>query len=130
MKTPRALLTAFFAVFVLTVATFAADPSGNWKWTSVNKKSGPAEVTAVLAMKEGKLIGTVTGRQGPAEIADTIVNGNMVSFTVTRTAGDITAVFNYSGQVSGDTITGTIERTGGPKDTPPSTTEWKATRVK
>jgi hypothetical protein len=130
MKTPRSLLTAFLAVFVLTATAFAAEVAGSWKWTSVSKTGGAAEVTALLALKEGKLTGTVTGRQGPAEITDSIVNGNQVSFTVVRTAGDTTVIFKYSGELAGDTITGTIEKTGPGKDAKPTTTDWKATRVK
>jgi hypothetical protein len=130
MKNPRTFLAAFVAVSVLTVTAFAANISGTWKWTSVNKKSGPAEVTAVLVMKEGKLTGTVTGRQGPADITETILNGNQISFTVVRTSGDVTVTFKYSGQISGDTITGTIEKSGATKDAPATTSDWKATRVK
>src|SRR3954462_2592838 len=116
MKTPRALLTALFAVSVLTATAFAADISGHWKWTSVNKKSGAAEVTAALVLKDGKLTGTVTGRQGPGDISDATVSGNQVNFTVVRSAGDKKVVFKYSGQVNGDTITGTIEKSGATPD--------------
>jgi hypothetical protein len=130
MKTPRTLLAAFAAVSILTVTAFAADIAGTWKWTSVNKKSGPAEVTAVLVMKDGKLTGTVTGRQGPADITASSVNGDQVGFTVVRTSGDMTVTFKYSGEVSGDTITGTIEKSGATKDAPPTKSDWKATRVK
>lgn len=130
MKTTRALLTAFFAVSVLTVTAFAADLNGSWKWTSVTKTGGPAEVTAALVLKDGKLTGTVTGRQGPADIANATVNGNQVAFTVTRSSGEVTVIFKYTGQLNGDTITGSIEKSGMKKDAPPTKTDWKATRVK
>ena len=130
MKTPRTLLTALFAVSILTVSAFAADISGNWKWTSVNKKSGPAEVTAALLLKDGKLTGTVTGRQGPAEITNATIAGNQVNFTVVRTSGEMTVTFKYSGQVKDDTIMGTIEKSGATKDIPATKTDWVATRVK
>ncbi len=129
MKTTRSLLTALVAVSVLAATSLAADLTGNWKWTSVNKKSGPAEVTATLVLTDGKLTGTVTGRQGPAEITDATVSGNQVNFTVVRTAGEVAVTFKYSGQVSGDTITGTIEKSGATKDAPPTKSDWKATRV-
>jgi hypothetical protein len=130
MKTLRSFLAAFFAVSVLTATAFAADPSGTWKWTSVTTHGGPAEVTAVLKVKAGALTGTVTGRQGPAEIADASVNGSQITFTVTRTSGIATVVFKYTGEMAGDTIIGTIERTGPTVDTPPTKTDWKATRTK
>jgi redox-regulated HSP33 family molecular chaperone len=129
MKTPRFLLTALVAVSVLTVTALAADLTGNWKWTSVNKKSGPAEVVAALVQKDGKLTGTVTGRQGPADITNATISGNQVKFTVARSTGEVTVTFKYSGQVNGDTITGTIEKSGTTKDAPATTSDWKATRV-
>ena len=130
MKTSRSLFAAFFAVAVLTATAFAANPSGTWKWTSVTTHGGSAEVTAVLKLKNGALTGTVTGRQGPAEIADASVKGSQIAFTVTRISGIATVVFKYTGEIAGDTITGSIERTGPTKETPPTKTEWKATRAK
>lgn len=129
MKTSRFFLSALFAVSVLATAALAADPSGTWKWTSVTKTGGPSEVTAVLELKKGVLTGTVAGRQGPAEIADATVKGDEVSFTVTRTSGIATVVFKYTGTVTDDGITGTIERTG-PGDAKPTKSDWKATRAK
>jgi hypothetical protein len=129
MKLLRVLLAAFAAALV-TVAAHAADIAGNWKWTSVSKSGGPAEVIAALALKAGVLTGTVTGRQGPATIADATFKDDNVAFTVTRSSGTSTVVFKYSGHVSGDTLTGTIEKTGPTKDAPVTKTEWKATRVK
>jgi hypothetical protein len=129
MKTSRNLLTAFLAVFVLTATALAADPTGQWKWTSVTKTGGPSEVVAALVVKDGVLTGTVTGRQGPAEISEASLKGDVVAFSVTRSSGNMTVVFKYSGQVSGDTLTGTIEKTstGGAA---PTKTDWKATRGK
>jgi autotransporter translocation and assembly factor TamB len=129
MKIPRSLLTAFFAVSILTATAFAADLTGNWKWTSVTKANGAAEVTAALVQKDGKLTGTVTGRQGPADITDATVNGNQVAFAVIRTSGEVTVTFKYTGQLNGDTITGSIEKSATKKDTPPTKTDWKATRI-
>jgi len=130
MKLLRAFFAALLAAFVFTVAAQAADISGSWKWTSVTKTGGPAEVVAALVLKQGALTGTVTGRQGPADIADATFKDGAVAFTVTRTSGTSTVVFKYSGQMSGDAITGSIEKSGPNKDTPNTKTEWKATRVK
>ncbi len=93
----------------------------------MTKSGGPSEVVAALVLKDGVLTGTVTGRQGPAEIAGASLKGDLITFTVTRSSGNVTVVFNYSGQLSGDTITGTIEKTtvGGAA---PAKTDWKATR--
>ena len=127
MKSSRSLFAALAAVSVFAVSAFAADLSGNWKWNSVTKSGGPSEVVAALVLKDGVLTGTVTGRQGPAEIADASLKGDLVTFTVTRSSGNMTVVFKYSGQLNGDTITGSIEKTtvGGAA---PTKTDWKATR--
>lgn len=129
MTTSRFSLAALFAVSVLTATAFAADPSGTWKWTSVSKAGGPSEVTAVLLVKKGVLTGTVTGRQGPADIADAKVKGDEVSFTVTRMSGVVTVVFKYAGTVTDESITGSIERTTS-ADPKPAKSDWKAMRVK
>ena len=128
MKTLRLLLAALLAASVLTVAARAADLSGAWKWTSVTK-TGPAEITAKFVQKKDTLTGTVTGRQGPAAISLASCQDGAVVFMVVRGTGDATVVFKYSGQLSGDTISGAIERSG-PKGAAPMKTDWKASRVK
>jgi hypothetical protein len=126
MKILRPLLAAMFAASVLATAAFAADLSGTWKWTSVTA-TGPVEMTAVLLHKDGTLTGTVTGRQGPADIGDASVKNGQVAFSVTRGTAENQVVIKYAGKIEGDTITGTIERPG-PKGVPASS-EWKAKRA-
>ena len=87
MKTPRSFLAAFVAVSLLTATAFAADVSGKWKWTSLVKAGGTAEIVGAFVVKDGVFTGTVTGRQGPAEITDATCTGNLVSFKVTRSSG-------------------------------------------
>jgi len=127
MKTLRLVLAAFVAASVLTVAARAADLSGNWNWTSQSTK-GPVQMSATLVQKDGDLTGTVTGRQGPAEISAASIKAGEVTFTVVRGVAPNMVTFTYTGTIAGDTITGTIERTtGGGK---PFKSEWKASRVK
>jgi hypothetical protein len=127
MKTFRHLLAAFAAVSVLSVAAFAADLSGNWKWTTQGR-NGPMEVTAKLQLKDGALTGTVSGRMGDAPIGDAVFKDGHLAFTVTREFNGNKIVVKYDGKLEGDTITGTIERPGRDGDAP-LTLEWKATRV-
>ena len=129
MKTLRTLAAAFLAASVLTVAAFAADISGNWKWTAQGR-NGPMEATAQLTLsKEGALSGTVSGRMGDAPITDASFKDSNVVFNVKREFNGASFVIKYEGKLDGDTITGTIERPnrdGGA----PTKAEWKATRVK
>lgn len=127
MKTFRALVTASLATFTLSVAAFAADISGNWKWTQQNR-NGPQEVHATLALKDGVLTGTVTGRMGEAPIGDATFKDGHVHFTVTREVSDGKIVIKYDGKFEGDTITGTIERPGRDGDAA-LILDWKATRA-
>ncbi len=127
MKTLRSLLTAVLAVSVFTVAAFAADLSGNWKWTAQGR-NGPMEATAKLLLKDGALTGTVSGRMGDAPIGDATFKDGNLAFTVTREFNGNTIVIKYAGKFEGDTITGTIERPGRDGDAP-LTLEWKATRA-
>ncbi len=127
MKTLRAFATICLASALLALSAHAADLSGTWKWTS-STKSGPAEITAVLLLKDGALTGTVTGRQGPAEISEASVKDGMVAFSVVRGTTDQKVVIKYQGKIDGDAITGTIERPG-PNGAAPTKTEWKATRA-
>jgi hypothetical protein len=127
MKISRALLAVCFVLSALTIAARATDLSGTWKWTSATK-SGPAEITAVLLLKDGTLTGTVTGRQGPADISDASVKDGVVAFSVVRGTADQKVVIKYQGKFDGDTLTGTIERPG-PNGAATTRTEWKATRA-
>jgi len=127
MKTRRLSLVVLVAVFVLTLAARAADLSGNWKWISQGS-NGPVRVSATFVHKDGKLTGMVTGRQGPAEISNASMKDDVVTFTVIRGVTPNRVIFTYTGKITGDTITGTIERD--PESASPSKSDWKAKRVK
>jgi hypothetical protein len=128
MKTLRILTTACFAAVVLTVAARAADLTGDWTWTS-QSPTGPVKMSAKLVQKKDALSGTVTGRQGPAEIKDASIKDGVVTFTVVRgNPLSNKTTFTYSGVIAGDTITGTILRNI--PGNPPFQIEWKASRVK
>ena len=127
MKLVRNLLAAVFAASLLSVAAFAADISGSWKWTAQGR-NGPMEAHATLALKDGVLTGTVSGRMGDAPIGEASLKDGLVHFTVTREFDGNKIVIKYDGKFEGDTITGTIERPGRDGDAP-LTLEWKATRV-
>jgi len=127
MKSPFKLAAAFLAASVLTLTAFAADISGNWKWTTQGR-NGPMEATSTLALKDGVLTGTVSGRMGDAPIGDASFKDGKVAFTVTREFNGMKIVVKYQGKLEGDAIVGTIERPGREGDAPVSL-EWKATRA-
>ncbi|HWE39541.1 MAG TPA: hypothetical protein VG406_23530 [Isosphaeraceae bacterium] len=86
-----------------------ADATGTWKWT-VERNGQKFENTLKLKQDGKKLTGTINGRQGTdIDIEDGKVDGEDVSFKVTRTFGDNKVVQEYHGKISGDTIKGKIE---------------------
>jgi hypothetical protein len=122
----------------MSVAAFAADPSGTWTFAGGGRGGGgggPApESTLVLAMKDGKLTGTLTapGRGGqaaaPVNISAASIKDDVVSFTVERNFNGNTVVTKYSGKLEGDTITGKAEGPG--RDGAVQTRDWNAKRSK
>jgi outer membrane protein assembly factor BamB len=134
------MLAATAAFCLMSVAAFAADASGTWKWTEQSGRGGgggggtPREVTLTLAQKDGKVTGKISrpGRDGAVtatDISDASIKGDTIAFSLERTFGDNKIVTKYSGKLAGDTITGTSEspgRNGGEA----TKREWVAKRSK
>ncbi len=112
----------------LGAAAFAADITG--KWVSERKMPGrdggpERTVTTVMDLKaEGaKLTGTVATTMGdrtaPAsQIADGKIEGNKISFKVTREGKQGTMTMVYSATVDGSTMKGEAGREGGDRMMP------------
>jgi hypothetical protein len=128
IKSLRSLAVALGAVCFLTVAAFAGDPTGNWTWTGPSRNGGAGRpVKASLALKDGALTGSISGRQGETPIADATFKDDMIAFSVTRNMGGNDITMKYSGKLDGDTITGSFERPN-PDGGDPVKADWKATR--
>ena len=101
-----------FVVTIALVAAFAlmaADVSGKWTFEQAGRQGGtPRQVTITLKADGAKLTGSVPGmgRGGadvpPSEITDGTVDGNKVSFSVTREFNGNKMVTEYEGTVTGD----------------------------
>lgn len=102
-----------------------ADPTGAWSWTVTGRDGTQRKVTAKLKVEDGKLSGTVSGRNGDTSIDDPKLNGDDLSFSVTREFNGNKFVQKFSGKVSGDAIKGKIEfdRNGEPQSV-----DWNASR--
>ncbi len=121
---------------MLSVAAHAADPSGTWKWSQPGRQGGtPTEITAKLALKDGKLTGTVTqpGRGGGApmdiEISDASYKDGDIAFSTVQEFNGNKRVTKYTGKLDGDSIKGTVlapGRGGGE----PMPRDWMASRAK
>jgi hypothetical protein len=135
MKSLRLITAALAALCLMTVAAFAADASGTWKWSTPGRNGGPArESTLTLVQKDGALTGKLStpGRDGAAmatDISAATVKGDEISFNVEREFNGNKFVTKYTGKIAGDTIKGSLEmpgRNGGE----PMKREWEATKAK
>jgi hypothetical protein len=106
-------------VGIFAIAAFAADVTGKWT-AEVPGRGGNMQTNTFVFKQDGsKLTGTMDGgRGGPAEISDGKVEGEDISFNVTRSFGDQSIKIAFKGKVSGDQIkfSRTMEggRGGGP----------------
>jgi hypothetical protein len=135
MKSLCKLLAATIAVGFATVAAFAADPSGTWKWTQQGRQGGQGfEMTLKLEVKDGALSGSTGAIQGPqgeipgVAISDASIKGDTVAFSITREFNGNKRTSKYEGKIEGDTIKGTIERQT--RDGTTQKSDWTATRAK
>lgn len=112
----------------LGAAVFAADITGKWVSERKMQARGGGEertVTTIMDLKaEGaKLTGTVATTMGerttpPTQIADGKVDGNKISFKVTREGKQGTMTMVYSATVDGNAMKGEAGREGGDRMMP------------
>jgi hypothetical protein len=115
----KKLLFVTTILLALAFAASAADVSGKWVYEQAGRQGGnPTKVTLTLKVEGGKLTGNVSrpGRDGGAAmespISDAKVDGNNVSFKVSRTMGERTVVSDYTGTLAGDDLKLTIQSPG------------------
>ena len=128
MKSLR-LTASVLAAFLLTsVLAFAGDPTGNWKWSITGMDGQPREITLKLELKDGQLTGSVSGRRGETPISSASFKEGQIAFSVVREFRGNKFETKYDGKLDGDTIKGTVERSG--RDGQVTKSEWTATRAK
>ena len=129
MKSLRSLLAAGLAACFLTIAAFAGDPSGTWKWSQPGRDGQTSEASLTLELKEEKLTGSLKGRMGETPISDAVFKDDTVTFSVVREREGNKWTSKYIAKLEGDTLKGTIEmpgRNGGEA----RKLDWSATRAK
>ena len=99
----RTFLTPALAL-LLSVAAYAADVTGKWT-AEVAGRNGQTRTQNFTFNADGaKLTGTLGGPQGDTAIADGKIDGDNISFTVTREFNGNSMKLSYTGAVSGDEI--------------------------
>jgi hypothetical protein len=128
-------IASYFAAAVVVLILslpghlFAAGAAGDWKWQITPQGGDAINMSANFKVDGNKLTGVFLDGfdQQKFDIKDGKIDGDNVSFTVTRPINDQTITVNYSGKLVGDAITGTMEIKFGDQD--PMKNDWKADRV-
>jgi len=102
-----------------------SDPTGTWKWSFTGQNGQTRETTLKLKLDGDKLTGTVSGRGGETAIEGAKMQGEEISFQVTREFNGNKVTSKYTGKLSGDSIKGKMEfeRNGQPQSR-----DWEAKR--
>jgi len=99
------LLSLAVAILGLFNIVSAADASGKWVVSSQGPDGTPRTQTFEFKAEGATLTGTVSGRQGePTPIENGKVDGDNISFEVTRSRGGNSFTMKYTGKVSADKI--------------------------
>ena len=132
----KKLLFVMTILLVVGVVAFAADVSGKYTYEMQGRGGGnPTVVTLTLKAAGSALTGSESrpGRDGNAmesPISEGKVDGDSISYKISRDMGGNTMVTSYKGTVKGDTIELEITRpgrNGGDPPPPVKVTAKKAT---
>jgi len=110
----KSLFLAITAVFCLTFLAAAADVSGKWT-AEVSGRNGAQTNTFTFKSAGDKVEGTVATQRGEAPIAEGKLDGDTLTFTVTRTTQRGEMKSTYTGKVKGDSIDFTVDNGRGPQ---------------
>jgi hypothetical protein len=98
----------FFLAAVVAVSAFAADVNGKWKAKFETPNGQTIESLFDLKAEGANLTGTVSGRSGETKIQDGKVEGDNITFNVTRNFNGQDVKIAYKGKVEADEIKMTI----------------------
>jgi hypothetical protein len=111
MKSKSILIAGLFAMLLVmaTAAVAQSKVDGNWEMSMQGRQGNTMTQTLTLKTDGNKLSGSIKGQRGETPISDGTVDGDKISFTVTRQTpnGEFKQTFN--GTVDGDNIKGTVQ---------------------
>jgi hypothetical protein len=127
----KKLLFVVAILCVLTFAVYAADVTGKWTWEQAGRQGGnPTTSTLTLKVDGSNLTGSLDGgRGGPTDISEGKVDGNTITFKVTRQGQNGAMSTTYKGTLDGDSLTLEFARPGrgGGEPTPVKVVAKRAT---
>ncbi len=107
-------LVLLFSLLVMTaMSVFAADVTGKWVGEAGGKGAPP---NFTFKQDGSTLTGSTSGRGGEVQISNGKVDGDNISFEVTREFNGNTMTTKYSGTVSGNTMKLTMETARGNRE--------------
>jgi hypothetical protein len=121
----RILGVTIVVLSVSPVLAAVGDATGTWTWT-MERNGQTITTTLKLKQDDTKLTGTISGRNNSeTPIEDAKIEGDTISFRVTREFNGNRMVIKYRGTLSGDTIKGKseVERDGETRER-----DWEAKR--
>ncbi|HZM03412.1 MAG TPA: hypothetical protein VFC44_10330 [Candidatus Saccharimonadales bacterium] len=131
LKVAACALLAFCFVASAQAQDAKIDPTGTWIWANARRNGGPGRTnTLVLKYQNNVLSGTVQSlvRGGPANrisISDGKLEGDQISFKVSREVNGNVMITGYEGRVAEDTIKGKISTE---RDGETQSHKWEARR--
>ena len=99
----KTLLSMLVLVLAAGVA-WSGDVTGTWAAEFTTPRGDTRESTFVFEVEGATLTGTVSSTRGESEIEDGKVEGDDISFSVTRDFGRGPMTFLYTGTLAGDEI--------------------------
>jgi len=112
-------LVCFLALVAPMVATPAQEPSflGEWTATAATPAGDVSETLTVVKTDKGyaitaKLVGAAEGTPTAGSGTDIVLEGDRFSYKRSIPTPEGTLVITYTGLVSGDTFTGTVDLGG------------------
>ncbi len=92
-------------MLVLAINALAGQADGVWQ-TSYTTTEGQTRLATLTLKTEGqKLTGTLVGPSGNVPITSGKILGDLISFTVLRTAEYDQVLIKFTGRIDGDTMT-------------------------
>jgi hypothetical protein len=107
----KKLLFVVAILCALTLAIYAADVSGKWTWEQQGR-NGSMTSTLTLKQDGSNLTGSLDGGRGAVDIKDGKVDGNNVTFSITRSFGGNEMTTKYTGTLDGDSLKLEYEQPG------------------
>lgn len=113
----RILIQTTLVLGALPFVLFAADVAGKWVAQVPGRDGQTREQAITFAVDGDKLSGTMAGGPGPeAKIEDGKIEGDKLSFKVTREMGGNSVTWTYKGVIAGDEIKFTREGGRAPQE--------------